>query len=174
MSAKPLNEKAIFKVACSIESVDSRNEYLNQVCGGDQLLLERISTLLRMREEEPDFLAPQASPARTLDVAPIAVQEKPGMKIGRYKLVHEIGHGGMGVVYMAVQKEPVKRKVALKITHAGISGDNNSEGLAKRAFRQTVKSVRAIIFGRKTDEQAIRYSGGDRGTAACVASWITS
>ena len=43
-----------------------------------------------------------------------------GMTIGRYKLVHEIGQGGMGVVYMAVQKEPVKRKVALKIIKPGM------------------------------------------------------
>ena len=51
-------------------------------------------------------------------IAPIT--EKLGTYIDRYKLVHEIGHGGMGVVYMAVQKEPVKRKVALKIIKPGM------------------------------------------------------
>ncbi len=61
---------------------------------------------------------PVLEPQATLDFAPIA--EKPGMMIDRYKLVHEIGHGGMGVVYMAVQKEPVKRKVALKIIKPGM------------------------------------------------------
>ncbi len=114
-----LDEKAIFKVACSIESAEARNDYLNQVCGNHPELLERINTLLRLHEEQPGFLeSPRVAIDPTLDVAPIA--EKPGIQIGRYKLVHEIGQGGMGVVYMAVQKEPVKRKVALKIIKPGM------------------------------------------------------
>ena len=114
-----LDEKAIFKVACSIESAEARNDYLNQVCGNHPELLERINTLLRLHEEQPGFLeSPRVAIDPTLDVAPIA--EKPGIQIGRYKLVHEIGQGGMGMVYMAVQKEPVKRKVALKIIKPGM------------------------------------------------------
>src|SRR5438034_5638998 len=43
------------------------------------------------------------------------VTEKPGDRIGRYRLLQEIGHGGCGVVYRAEQKEPLRRKVALKV-----------------------------------------------------------
>ena len=54
----------------------------------------------------------------TLDLAPLA--ERPGTTIGRYKLLEQIGEGGMGVVYMAEQREPVRRKVALKIIKPGM------------------------------------------------------
>src|SRR5579859_3893061 len=55
----------------------------------------------------------------SLVTAPVQT-EKPGDKIGRFKLLEEIGHGGFGVVYMAEQKEPVKRRVALKIIKLGM------------------------------------------------------
>ena len=56
--------------------------------------------------------------AATIDHLPVA--ERPGTQIGPYKLHQEIGEGGMGVVYMALQKEPVRRKVALKIIKPGM------------------------------------------------------
>jgi eukaryotic-like serine/threonine-protein kinase len=52
-----------------------------------------------------------------LDLAP---EEKQGTVIGRYKLLQKIGEGGMGVVYMAEQTEPVIRRVALKIIKLGM------------------------------------------------------
>ena len=55
---------------------------------------------------------------RTIGLPPIA--EGPGTTIGRYKLLEEIAEGGMGVVYMAEQREPVRRKVALKIIKPGM------------------------------------------------------
>ena len=117
MRIQPLDEEAVFKVACGIESPEVRQDYLKQACGEDAVLFDRVATLLRAHDEGSGFLeSPGVAP--TLEIAPIA--EKPGMKIGRYKLVHEIGQGGMGVVYMAVQKEPVKRKVALKIIKPGM------------------------------------------------------
>ncbi len=63
--------------------------------------------LMHRRADEP-----------TIDTGSIA--ERPGMTIGRYKLLQEIGEGGMGVVYMAEQREPVRRKVALKIIKPGM------------------------------------------------------
>ena len=52
--------------------------------------------------------------------APLPLSEKPGDRIGRYRLLQEIGHGGCGVVYMAEQEEPVRRKVALKVIKLGM------------------------------------------------------
>ena len=49
-----------------------------------------------------------------------SMTEKPGDRIGRYRLLEEIGHGGCGVVYMAEQEEPVRRKVALKVIKLGM------------------------------------------------------
>src|SRR6516225_1074571 len=52
--------------------------------------------------------------------ASVPLSEKPGDRIGRYRLLKEIGHGGCGVVYMAEQEEPVRRKVALKVIKLGM------------------------------------------------------
>jgi serine/threonine protein kinase len=80
-----------------------------------------------VHDDEPEILEaipPALLVGQSADLAATlsmpALTESPGMKIGRYKLVHEIGQGGMGVVYMAVQKEPIKRKVALKIIKPGM------------------------------------------------------
>ena len=67
---------------------------------------------------ESFFESPAAGLVATTDIVPIA--ECPGTQIGPYKLHQEIGEGGMGVVYMALQKEPVRRKVALKIIKPGM------------------------------------------------------
>lgn len=119
MSAKPLDEKTIFDVACGIESMDARNDYLKQVCGDNQALYDRVATLLRMREEEPGFLETPAPGLGALIGSP-PITEKPGMLVGPYKLIEEIGEGGMGLVFMARQQEPVKRNVALKIIKPGL------------------------------------------------------
>jgi serine/threonine protein kinase/tetratricopeptide (TPR) repeat protein len=119
MSIKPFDEEAVFKVARKIQSAEARAEYLEQVCGDDRAMLDRIHTLLRVHDNEPSFLESPHSPiATTIDFPPIA--ERPGTQIGPYKLVQEIGEGGMGIVYMAAQQEPVQRKVALKIIKPGM------------------------------------------------------
>src|SRR5262245_24042802 len=50
----------------------------------------------------------------------VPLTEKTGDRIGRYRLLQEIGHGGCGVVYMAEQEQPVRRKVALKVIKLGM------------------------------------------------------
>jgi len=66
----------------------------------------------------PTDLAVEESVTIRLALPPIA--EKPGDKIGRYKLLQQIGEGGCGVVYMADQEEPIKRRVALKVIKPGM------------------------------------------------------
>ena len=118
MRVQPLDEEAIFKVACGIESPEVRQDYLKQACGEDAALFDRVATLLRAHDEDPSFLeSPVSDAAPTLD---IAIAELPGTTVGRYKLLEEIGEGGMGVVFMAEQREPVRRKVALKIIKPGM------------------------------------------------------
>jgi tetratricopeptide (TPR) repeat protein len=96
-----------------------RAAYLDGACGGDAELRGRVEELLVAHEQMGSFHE-QQDPAGvpTADFAPIA--EAPGTTIGRYKLLQKIGEGGFGVVFMAEQREPVVRKVALKIIKPGM------------------------------------------------------
>ncbi len=119
MGTSQLDEKAIFDVARKIDCQEVRLQYLRQVCGDDKALLDRVAALARIHDQQGRFLeTPHANVSATLDFPPIA--ERPGTQIGPYKLIEEIGEGGMGLVYMAAQKEPVRRKVALKIIKPGM------------------------------------------------------
>ncbi len=92
-------ERAIFEAALDIASADGRLGYLQGACGEDAALLARVQALLRAHEAPEGFL-----PERPRDGATVSlVTEKPGDKIGHYKLLEQIGEGGCGVVYMAEQ-----------------------------------------------------------------------
>ena len=111
------DEEFIFNAARKIEDLQARAEYLSQACGGDEALLNRVKSLLESHQAESQFLeVPAESPTLDSNTRP----EKLGTKIGRYKLLQEIGTGGFGVVYMAEQTQPVRRKIALKIIKAGM------------------------------------------------------
>src|ERR1051326_6278819 len=114
MAEQPNREKDIFEKALEFESSEARRQYLEGVCEGDGVLLARIQALLRADEAGEEFLPEQ--PKDTVDI----ITEKPGDRIGRYKLLQRIGEGGCGVVYMAEQAEPVRRRVALKIIKLGM------------------------------------------------------
>ena len=82
-------------------------------------LRQRVEALLKAHHDAGSFLEEHPAPGSTPpSILPIA--ERPGQTIGRYKLLEEIAEGGMGVVYMAEQREPVRRKVALKIIKPGM------------------------------------------------------
>ena len=119
MVNKRLDEKAIFDVARKIESPEVRLQYLQQICGNDDLLRERVVALARIHDQQGSLLETSAPHVTaTVDVAPPV--ELPGTQIGPYKLLEQIGEGGMGVVYHASQREPVRRTVALKIIKPGM------------------------------------------------------
>jgi serine/threonine protein kinase len=120
MVVELLDEEAIFKVAVEIPAEDARSTYLQQVCGDDQALLDRVLALLRVSRESKDFL--ESPPGGFAITAPItaAFTATPGTQFGPYKILDQIGEGGMGVVYAAEQTAPVRRKVALKIIRPGM------------------------------------------------------
>ena len=118
MGNHQLDEEAIFHTARKIENAEARREYLDQICVGDQALLERVQTLLDVHEKEQEFLKSTHDPRPTEEHATIT--EGPGTEIGRYKLLQKIGEGGFGIVYMAEQHRPIRRKVALKIIKPGM------------------------------------------------------
>ena len=113
------NVDEIFLAALEQTTSAARAAYLNEVCRDDRKLRDRVERLLIAQSKVGSFLeAPAPGLAVTIDTPPIA--EAPGTVIGRYKLLEEIAEGGMGVVYMAEQREPVRRKVALKIIKPGM------------------------------------------------------
>ena len=131
--SKPMNtpssrEAAIFNAARRLP-VGQRPAYLDEMCAGDALLRERVEELLKANDAAGDFLKELASgtgdaeappgPSGTIRV-PSDLFEKPGDRIGRYKLLERVGEGGCGVVYVAEQTEPVRRRVALKVIKLGM------------------------------------------------------
>ncbi|MFO0809260.1 MAG: serine/threonine-protein kinase [Gemmataceae bacterium] len=102
---------SIFCAALEQRSGDGRAAYLAEACGADTALRGRIDALLRAHASAGDFLEAEAASA-----------EGPGTVIGPYTLRELIGEGGMGLVYVAEQERPVRRKVALKVVKPGLGG----------------------------------------------------
>ena len=118
--ASQLDEERIFHIARQLNDESSRSDYLDQVCAGDQALRERVEDLLRVHEQEQSFLKSGDSGRRDGDRSPGEPNIAAGQQIGRYKLLQKIGEGGFGVVFMAEQNRPVRRKVALKVIKPGM------------------------------------------------------
>ena len=115
-----MTEREIFIEALQKATAGERSAYLDAACGADRELRRRVEQLLAEHEREGSFLldSPPAGFAATVVTHPIA--ETPGMVIGPYKLLEQIGEGGFGVVFMADQQAPVRRRVALKIIKPGM------------------------------------------------------
>ena len=123
MKQEPVSVETIFSKAAAINSLKDRDAFLEEACHGDAELRSRVDALLDAHNQTNGFMAAPVGVVRLNDETsnsetPIA--ESPGDFIGPYKLLQEIGEGGMGVVFMAEQKSPVRRKVALKIVKPGL------------------------------------------------------
>ncbi len=96
-----------------------RDAFVEEACGGDEPLRARVLALIHSLDGAGEFLAdPGGDAAPTRAATPPA--EGPCTIIGRYKLLQQIGEGGFGVVFMAEQQEPIRRRVALKIIKLGM------------------------------------------------------
>jgi len=114
-----MNPNEIFQKATQIADPAKRAAYLDDICKGDQNLRKDVEELLNAHEQAGVPLGvPAVSEASTLDKS--GQIEGPGTRIGRYEVLELIGEGGMGLVYLAEQKKPVKRRVALKIIKPGM------------------------------------------------------
>src|SRR5438552_5151492 len=114
-----MQEQTIFVEALEKANPADRLAFLDQACGGDTALRQRVERLLERHQQAGSFLeAPAYGVGATVDVPPPS--EALGTMIGPYKLLQQIGEGGMGTVFMAEQTQPVRRKVALKVIKAGM------------------------------------------------------
>jgi eukaryotic-like serine/threonine-protein kinase len=140
--------KAIFCEALDRGAGAERSAYLDAACGGNQVLRRQVEELLNAHDNASGFLgtaersvqpitgaivsdSPPSDAEAANDEAPkseddatvsavLRITEAAGARIGPYKLLQQIGEGGMGAVFMAEQERPVRRKVALKVIKAGM------------------------------------------------------
>ena len=111
----------IFMHAPSGAAPEVLSAYLDEACGNDAELRAKVEVLLAAARDAGDFLErPLLEGSMEGGCGSAPVIEGPGDVIGKYKLLQKIGEGGVGVVYMATQLKPVKRKVALKIIKLGM------------------------------------------------------
>ena len=109
----------VFESAIKLATPQERAAYVRGACGEDQALRQQVESLIQAHDEVGGFMP--TDPGETVITIPDRpLSEKEGTCIGRYKLLQRIGEGGMGVIYMAEQTEPVTRKVALKIIKLGL------------------------------------------------------
>src|SRR5262249_5740314 len=128
MAVDAARAKSLFLAASDLSDPEARAAYLDRECGGDAELRGRVEALLRANDASP--LPPAGAEDATGVPAPGRLPETedygdPTARVGsvlagKYKLIEEIGEGGMGSVYLAQQTEPVKRAVAVKVVKAGM------------------------------------------------------
>src|SRR6266705_3352476 len=160
--SEPSNpEVAILNAALDLPA-EQRAAYLEEACAGDAALRQRVEELLQAHEKAEGFL--ETPPAglefkRTVQL-PILPTEKPGDKIGHFKLLQQIGEGGCGVVYMAEQEEPVRRRVALKVIKLGM---DTKQVIARfEAERQALALMDHPNIAKVLDAALLRYGTGAR------------
>jgi serine/threonine-protein kinase len=119
MTEQRLSERSLFEVAIEKSSPEERAAYLDHACGSDAGLRQEIEALLAVHDRLGHVSAPgHADNLRVTVDDPI--RERPGTVIGPYKLMEQIGEGGMGLVFVAEQQQPLRRKVALKVIKPGM------------------------------------------------------
>src|SRR5712671_4717536 len=123
MNGAPDADIAVFTEALRLPP-EERDRYLDEACKGDNEFRRRALALLQAYEQAGDFLGRSAAGRPTGATQAFQAGEKPGDRIGHYKLLQQIGEGGCGVVYMAEQEAPVRRRVALKIIKPGMDTKN--------------------------------------------------
>ncbi|HWQ91051.1 MAG TPA: serine/threonine-protein kinase [Clostridia bacterium] len=130
MDVDTAKEQSLFEAALEINDPAEREAFLTQSCAGNLELRNEVAKLLAAHARSDRLFSPGVSkfvagvrdavtptPLRPREAASI---EKPGLPIGRYKILQPLGEGGCGMVYLAEQEEPVRRRVALKIIKLGM------------------------------------------------------
>jgi WD40 repeat protein/serine/threonine protein kinase len=111
--------ESILAAAVELASEAERRAFLDRACAGDAELRRLVEGLVANHFRAGSFLEPSAPAlAATLDLPQVI--EHAGMVIGSYKLLEQIGEGGFGVVFLAEQQQPVRRRVALKVLKPGM------------------------------------------------------
>ena len=113
-----MNDDNVFDEARRLGSPEERAAYLDDACADDKDQRRRIEALLDADGRTDSLLDEPILADPTEDFK--TSMKQPGQNIGPYKLLQQIGEGGFGVVYLAEQQEPVRRRVALKVIKPGM------------------------------------------------------
>src|SRR5579871_3925825 len=162
MSALSQREEEIFSEAQKLATAPERKAFLDNACRGEDDLRSRVEELLDIQEDAEKFFAegkaslvPPINGSANSDHPPEFNAEEPaGSRIGRYKLLQKIGEGGGGIVYMAEQEVPVRRRVALKIIKLGM--DTKSVIARFEAERQALAMMDHPNIARVLDAGATK------------------
>jgi Tol biopolymer transport system component len=106
--------------AVEYRSPEERAAFLDKACAGDPDRRARVEELLRAHQAAGNFLQGNRRPSEDGAASDEPITERPGTLVGGYKLLEQIGEGGFGVVFMAEQQQPIRRKVALKVLKPGM------------------------------------------------------
>jgi serine/threonine protein kinase len=147
-------EEALFTAALGKPPAE-RTTFLDGACYGDPALRQRLDALLAAYDQ-PDPLPPSSAATMKLDL-PEVEDEAVGTKIGRYKILEKVGEGGCGVVYVAEQSEPVRRRVALKVIKLGM--DTKQVVARFEAERQALAMMDHPNIARVLDAAQPRRAG---------------
>ena len=172
-----MREREIFIAALQRDDPQDRKVYLEEACGADAGLWDRVQALLGAFDRAGSFLLdPAAKLGATGDFVPSrgngmemiesSPLEGPGTVIGPYKLMEQIGEGGMGVVYVAEQTQPVRRKVALKIIKPGMD--------TKQVIARFEAERQALAMMDHPNIAKVLDGGDDRHRAGPTSSWSWS
>lgn len=166
------SQREIFAAALELDSPEERQRFLARACGEDVALRERLE---RELQREFYLLTPPGSGSQAGAAAERSAGPwlPPNLQIGRYRLLERIGEGGFGLVYLAEQTEPVRRRVALKIIKPGM---DSREVLARfEAERQILALMDHPHIARVLDAGTfgVAAAGMDSGTApaGALAEW---
>jgi len=158
MNDAPDRDVVVFTEALRLPAAE-RADYLDRACAGDGELRRRVEAILEDYDKAGDFLGEPADGVPTANSQGTVAGEKPGDRVGRYKLLQQIGEGGCGTVFMAEQEEPVRRLVALKVIKPGM--DSKSVIARFEAERQALALMDhpniAHIFDAGTTESGRPY-----------------
>ena len=116
------SQETMFDDLLQLSTEAKREAYLKKSCGNNLELRARLEAMLQEHDEAGQFFQGVGNEPETEEVssATVDIMVDIGSVIGRYKILEKIGEGGMGVVYMAEQTDPVSRRVALKIIKLGM------------------------------------------------------
>jgi hypothetical protein len=158
----------IFLAAVERHRPEDWDAYVNQACADDDELRRQVNLLLQAHHEAGSVPGAAASEPDQTGAYQTAA-EAPGGLIGPYKLLEQIGEGGMGTVWLAEQKEPIQRRVAVKVIKAGM---DSKQVLARfEAERQALAIMYPVNIARVFDGGT---TGGDPGGVSAGRPYFVS